>query len=253
MAWMSSPSAKACLQRADVGDMGEQAQFDLAVIGRDQLAAGRGDEGAADLAALLVAHGNVLQIGVGGGQPPGRRRGQRVGGVDAVGARIDEARQRVGIGRLELGELAPVEDAGGQFVALFGEVLEHPRRGRPGAGRGLLGPRQAHLAEQDVAELLGRAEVERRADDLLHLGLDPRHPLRELARQARKHFAVDRDAAPLHARERHDERALQRLVDRRHALGGQARLQARATAAASRRRPRRRIASPCRSPRARSR
>ncbi len=110
-------------------------------------------------------------------------------------------------------------------MALFGQVLQHARRGRPGAGRGLLAPRQAHLAEQDVAELLGRGEVERRADDLLDLGLDPRHPLRELAGQARQHLAVDRDAAPLHPRQRNDQRALQRLVDRRHAFGGEARLQ----------------------------
>ena len=59
--------------------------------------------------------------------------------------------------------------------------------------------------------------------------------------EPREHVAVDRDAAPLHPRERRDQRPLQRLVDRRHALGDEPRLQRRARAAASRRRPRRHI------------
>ncbi len=36
---------------------------------------------------------------------------------------------------------------------------------------------------------------------------------------------VDRDAAPLHARQHRDQRPLERLVDRRHMLGGETRLQ----------------------------
>jgi hypothetical protein len=35
---MSSPSAKACFSCGDIGHMGEHAQLDLAVVGRDQLA-----------------------------------------------------------------------------------------------------------------------------------------------------------------------------------------------------------------------
>ena len=65
--------------------MGEQPQLDLRIIGRDQLVARRGDKGAADFAPGLVAHRNVLQIGLGGGQPPRRRRGERIGGVHAPG------------------------------------------------------------------------------------------------------------------------------------------------------------------------
>ena len=250
---MSSPSAKACFSAPMSATWASRRSSIWLIVGRDQLAARRGDEGAADLAPFLVAHGDVLQVGVGRRQPPGGGRSQRVGGVDALGARIDEARQRVGVGRFQLGELAPVEDARRQLVALLGEILEHARRGRPGAGRGLLAARQAHLAEQDVAELLGRAEVERRADQLLHLGLDPRHALGEFARQAREHVAVDRHAALLHPRQRQDHRPLERLVDRRHALGGEARLE-RAP------QPQRHVGvlggvlrSPCRSRRARSR
>ena len=73
-------------QRLDVGDLGQQPQLDLRIVGGDELVAGRRDEGAADLAAFLGADRDVLQIGLGRGQPPGRRRGERVAGVHAVGA-----------------------------------------------------------------------------------------------------------------------------------------------------------------------
>ena len=63
---------KGCLELRDVGDMGQQAQFDLAVIGADQFVALGGDESLADAPAFLGADGNVLQIGIGGGEPPGR-------------------------------------------------------------------------------------------------------------------------------------------------------------------------------------
>ena len=49
--------------------------------------------------------------------------------------------------------------------------------------------------------------------------------LGEIAGEPGEHVAIDGDAAPLHARQHRDERPLERLVDRRHALGGEARLQ----------------------------
>jgi hypothetical protein len=73
------------LQLRDVADVGQQAQLDLAVVGADQHFARLGDEGLADLAAFLGADRDVLQVGIGGGQPPGRRRRQRVGGVHPAG------------------------------------------------------------------------------------------------------------------------------------------------------------------------
>ena len=141
-------------------------QLDLAIVGRDELAPFGRDEGASDLAPLLGADRNVLQVGLGRRQAPSGRRGERVGRVNAASRRIDEARQRVGVGRLELGDLAPFEHARRQLMAFGGQVFEHARRGRPGAGRGLLAAGQAHLAEQDVAELFRRSGIEGRADDL---------------------------------------------------------------------------------------
>src|SRR5262249_61203264 len=105
-----------------------------------------------------------------------------------MGHRVDIARQRVGVGRLELRDLPPVEDLARQLVALFGQVLERARPGRPLAGPGLGAARQTELAEQDVAELLGAARVERLAGKLLDLGLERARALRELAREAREHL-----------------------------------------------------------------
>ena len=186
---------------------------------------GVGHEGAPDLAAFLGADRDVLQVGLGRRQPAGGGRGERVAGVHAVGLRIDVARQRIGVGRVELGDLPPVEDLPRQRVALLGQLLERARAGRPLAGLGLGAARQPELAEQDVAELLGAAGIERLAGERLDFGLEPAGALRELAREPRQHLPVDRDAAPLHAREHRHQRPLQRLVDRRDVLGGEPRLE----------------------------
>ena len=131
------PFAEGLLQRLDAGDLGEEPQLDLRIVGRHELQARRGDEGAADLAAVLGADRNVLQIGIGRRQPPGRGRGECVVGVDAVRRRIDEAGQRVRVGRFQLRYLPPVEDHLRQHVALLGELFESARAGRPLAGPGL--------------------------------------------------------------------------------------------------------------------
>ena len=143
-------------QLRDVGDVGEQAQLDLAVIRRDQLLARRRHEGAADAPPFLGADRNVLQVRVRGGEPARGRRGEREGGVDAVRAAVGMLLQRIGVGRFQLGELAPVQDLLRQVVSGLCQLFEQ-RRGRgPLARRRLLGAWQAHLAEQHVADLLRR-------------------------------------------------------------------------------------------------
>ena len=70
--------AEGLLQRLDLGHMGGEAQLDLRVIDRQQLVARLGDEGAADLAALLGADRDVLQVRIGGADSrPVDGRGQR--------------------------------------------------------------------------------------------------------------------------------------------------------------------------------
>src|SRR5262249_57061230 len=101
---------------------------------------------------------------------------------------------------VELRGLAPVENRAGKRVSLLGQIVEHARAGRPLAGLGLGAAGKPELAEQDIAELLGAARVERLAGERLDFRLERSRALRELARQPRQHLPVDRDAAPLHAR-----------------------------------------------------
>ena len=91
---------KGLLQLRDVGNVREQAQLDLRIVGGQEDVPCLRNEGLADLRAFLGADRDVLQIGIGGGEAPGGRCGQREAGVDAVRARIDRRDQRIGIGGL---------------------------------------------------------------------------------------------------------------------------------------------------------
>ncbi len=96
------------------------------------------------LGPQLGAHGDVLQVGLGGGEPPGG--GDRVlkGGVDAP-VRGDHLAQPVHIGGLQLGQLAVLQNFLNDRVAAP-ELLQHVGVGgvagfgllrwfRPGSGR----------------------------------------------------------------------------------------------------------------------
>ena len=119
------------LQLRDVGDVGQEPQLDLAVIGRDDLVPGRRHEGRADLAAGLRADRDVLQVRIRRGEAPGRRRGEREGGVDALRLRVHVLLEGVGVGRFQLRELAPFEDLLRQLVPGLGELVEERRRASP--------------------------------------------------------------------------------------------------------------------------
>ncbi len=110
-------------------------------------------------------------------------------------------------------------------MTLLGEVVEHAGTGRPLPGLGLGAAGKPELAEQDVAELLRAARIERLAGERLDFGLERAGALGEFARQPRQHLPIDGDAAPLHAREHRHQGALERLVDRRGVLGGHPRLE----------------------------
>ncbi len=97
------------------------------------------------------------------------------------------SRQRVEVGLGELGQLAPALDLGDHRV-LVADRLQHPGVGRV-AGLAAALARQPELAEQDLLELLGRAErellaaqLEDLALELVGLGLDPRRRSRAAAR-----------------------------------------------------------------------
>ncbi len=219
------PVREGLLQLRDVAYVGQEPQLDLRVVGADQHMARLGDEGLADLAAFLGADRDVLQVGIGRRQPAGRGRGQGVGGVDPVGLRIDRRHQVVGVGALQLRELAPVQQDARQLVALCGQVLQHRRvGGRSARGGGAAGG-QAHLPEQQVADLLGRAQVERPAGDAVGLEFELAHPNREVVGEQPKPLRVDLDPGQLHLDQHLGHGAFERLVDGQQLFARQARPQ----------------------------
>ena len=189
------------------GEVGEQAQLDLRVVGGEQQVAGLGDEGGANLAAQLGADGDVLQVGIDGREASGGRAGHVEGGVQAAGARVEQRGQRVDVSRFELGELAVLEHQA-RDVVLGGEAFEHIDGGGDGLALAVLhGLGQVELVEEHVAELLGRVDVELGAALLPDVaGL-----LAGVALEALRHFGedfgVDLDAGGFHARQhgRHGE------------------------------------------------
>jgi len=82
------PVAERLFQYRNIGDLSQEPQLDLRIVRRHQFVAGRRDKGAADFPTVLGPHRDVLQIGLVRRQPPGGRRRQRVGGVDAMGLRM---------------------------------------------------------------------------------------------------------------------------------------------------------------------
>ena len=87
-------------QRLVAAQVSHQAQFHLAVIGRkQQVLIVRRDERLPDPASQLVPHGNILQVGIGRGEPSGSCHGLVEGSMDLARRRIDQQRQCLHIGR----------------------------------------------------------------------------------------------------------------------------------------------------------
>ena len=130
-AWMSSPLAKLSSQHRQVGDVGQQPQLDLRVVGADQHMARFGNERVADAAAFLGADRDVLQVRIGRGQPPGRGDRHGEAGMHPPGLGIDVGDQRVGIGRFQLLQLPPFQDAVRQLHAPGRPAFAAPRNRSP--------------------------------------------------------------------------------------------------------------------------
>ena len=216
--------AERLFHRLDPGDMRENAQFDLAVVERDQNLALRRDEGFADAAPFFRADRDVLKVRVGRGQPARRRARLQVGRMHPARVRVDVGLERIRVGRFELGQLPPVEHAGRQIV-LGRKVLENVGAGGIGPGLALLPAFQTQLVEQDFTKLLGRADIEGLARKFVNLGLKPRHFLRERVGHARQGIAVDLNTVHFHLGEHRHQRAFERLIHRRHLFAVQARLE----------------------------
>ena len=151
------PGAEALEHGLVLRHVGQEAQLDLGVVRVHQNVARGGHEHIPELGPQLGADGDILQVWLGGAEPPGRRDGVLKAGVDAaVGG--DDLIQAVYIGGLELGQLAVFQNGLDDGV-LAPELFQHLRVGGV-AGFGLLHRGQAQLLKEDAPQLLGGVEVE---------------------------------------------------------------------------------------------
>ena len=126
------------LQRADVGHVGQDAQLDLRVVGRDQqVARARRTKASRILRPSSVRIGMFCRLGSFEVSRPVEVAAMAEAGVDAAGVRVDLLDQRVGVGARQLLQLAPVEDHARQLVARPRQLLQHLGAGGVGAGLGL--------------------------------------------------------------------------------------------------------------------
>ena len=96
-------------------DVGQDAELLLRVVGAEQQAAGRRDERAADAPAERRADRDVLEVRIGARQASGGGDRLLVGRVQPA-VDVDQARQRVDVRRLELRDLAVLEDQADHLV-----------------------------------------------------------------------------------------------------------------------------------------
>ncbi|KAG1323019.1 hypothetical protein G6F63_013160 [Rhizopus arrhizus] len=160
-----------------LGQVGHDPQLDLRIVGRQQLAALRRHERAADAAAVLGADRDVLQVRVRRGEAAGGGTGLVVAGVHAAGVRVDHLRQLVGVGTAQLGQAAVLQDHPRQLV-LLGNRLQRLFIGAGLALGGLHHRRQLQLIEQHRLQLLGRIQVEAAPGQLVRRWRSARHWLR---------------------------------------------------------------------------
>ena len=90
--------AEGVQQGSVLGQVGQHAQFDLGVVGRQETAAGVGDESPPHLPAQFGADGYVLQVGFAAADASGGGAGLVIGGMDAPGAVVHHFRQGVDVG-----------------------------------------------------------------------------------------------------------------------------------------------------------
>ena len=151
------PGQKRLLHGFIACNVGQNAQFDLGIVGVHQRFAGGGHKVAAQAAAQLGADGNVLQIRFSGADASRAGFGLDKGGMDAS-VRPQGFQQALHIGGKQLGIGAVLQNiihrraVGAQAFQRFGV-------GGIAAGRFFAG-RQAQLVKQGFAQLLGAVQIE---------------------------------------------------------------------------------------------
>ena len=135
----------------------KHSEFNLRVVHRkDYVVLALRDKRCADFFAQVATHGNVLQVRIAARKAARRGTPLDKARVDAARVRIDERREHRDVSALHLLEFAVLDDGEDNRVRrLVAEFFEHDR-----VGTALLDFGQPERVEKDVAELLGRTDVE---------------------------------------------------------------------------------------------
>ena len=193
-------------------DVRHDPQLDLRVVGAQDHATRRRNKGLADAPPFRRAYRDVLQVRIAGTESAGDRDRLTVAGVHATGGGIDACRQLVAVGRLQLRQCAVLQQGLGQRIVL-GQLVEHLLVGARRAAGGLLHCRKTQLAEQDLANLLRAAQVERLTGERVRLRFEFDDPAPQLGALCHQPIAIDQHAGALHVEQHLADRHLDPLVD----------------------------------------
>ncbi len=142
-----------------------------------------------------------------------------------AGRGIDVGHQAVRVGGFQLRQLPPFQHAARHLGPLLGQRLQHGGVRAPGAAAHPPAAGQLHLVEQDLAQHLRTAQVERAPGEPVDVRLHHGHALTEIGGQSAQFGRVDHHPGPLHRAEHGDEPPLQLLIQRHRPIGRQARAQ----------------------------
>ena len=189
------------VDKADVlREVRHDPHFDLAVVGGEQGGVALAhDEALPDASTRLGADRDVLQVGVGARKAPRGRDRLLEGRVDApiaFGKRNEAVH-----GLPEPAPVPPPEDALEHRILCLGEERLQSLGVRGVTGLDALGLGEPTLPEENLLELLGRAEVEASPHDPVRLGFGRARLITEFPGQLAEAVHVDRDPYALHAGE----------------------------------------------------
>ena len=202
--------------------MGQDAQFDLAVVRVGQQPAGLRGEELPQAAAQLGAHRDVLQIRLGGADAAGAGLGLDKGAVHPA-VRPQLPQQPLHIGAVQLLVYPVLQDIFDHRM-ITPQAFQGLRVGGV-AALGLFAGRQAQLVKQRLAQLLGAVQVELVPHSLPDAGkAGVQLGFQGLAKSFQTR-PVQLHPVPLHVRQHPGQRQLDGAQQLVHAVGGHLGLQ----------------------------
>ncbi len=197
-----------------LGQRGDDAELNLRVVRRQQqVVVVAGHEGAAYLAAPFGADGDVLQVGVGGGEAARGSDSLVVDSMQSARGGVDELGEAIEIGAHQLadGAVLQYQRDDGVLIRELGEDVFGGGVLLGGGARRLVGHLQ--LLVEYVAQLLRRADVEAFAGQPVDFLLDGVALLGELPRIFPQRLNVDTNAFLLHIHQHIHQRKLYLLIE----------------------------------------